>query len=108
MPSIIFNIVGKEQRGVEFEEKLFEYLCRNERNSEFDYSLLLNIDKYTYSRTFKIDEVKQLLTICEELYKRYKDEYDWEHNCVRKVCLRLLKLCHEAIEQKKEIEVKGI
>lgn len=108
MPSIIFNIVGKQQRGVDFEEKIFEYLCKNERNSEFDYSLLLDFDKYTYSRTFKIDEVNKLLTICEELYKKYNDEYKWEHNRVRKVCLRLSKLCYEAIEQKKEIEVQGI
>jgi len=108
MPSIIFNIIGTQQRGVDFEEKIFDYLCRKERNSDFDYRLLLDIDKYTYSRTFTIDEVYKLLNICDELYRKYNVEYDWEHNRVRKVCLRLLKLCQEALEQKKEIEVKGI
>lgn len=108
MPSITFNIIGTQQRGIDFNEKIFDYLCRKERNSDGDYGLLLDIDKYTYSRTLKIDELYKLLTICIELYKKYNDEYNWEHNRVRKVCLRLSKLCQEAIEQKKEIEVKGI
>jgi hypothetical protein len=108
MPSITFNIIDTSKRGVYFDEKILDYLWRKERNSDENYGLLLDIDKYTYSRPLTNNEVYKLLSICDNLYKKYNDEFDWEHNRVQKVSLRLKKLCQEAIEQNKAVEVKGI
>jgi hypothetical protein len=103
MPGITFGIVGEKKR-VFFNEQIHDYLLK--REGEHSYKLLLDLDKYG-DYTITLEEVQKLYIICDDLFNKYNDEFNWDHNRVRKFCLKFKNLCHMALIQEKEIQALG-
>ncbi|WP_226536184.1 hypothetical protein [Fictibacillus halophilus] len=103
MPGITFEIIGEKKR-VFFNEEIQDYLLK--RESEYSYNLLLHLDKYG-DYTFTIEEIQELIVICDRLHSKYGEEFNWDHNRVRKFCLKLKNLCQIARTKKKRIQAIG-
>lgn len=103
MPGITFEIIGEKKR-VFFNEQIQDYLLK--RESEYSYNLLLHLDKYG-DYTFTIEEIQELIVICDQLHNKYGEEFNWDHNRVRKFCLKLKNLCQIARTKEKRIQALG-
>ncbi|MEI2362764.1 hypothetical protein [Priestia megaterium] len=109
MLGIDFHIANTEkeaassERYVKFAEKLHDYLLEKESKSSFD--LLLDLDPYG-DRLFSVQEIKELIKICEDLLNKYK-KGDKNEQEVRRFARGLKELCLEALKQAKLVFAAG-
>ncbi|PGZ91546.1 hypothetical protein [Bacillus sp. AFS029533] len=99
---------------IKFTEELHEYLCKSENywrrykenglKEKFD--LLIGLDQYG-DKVFSTLEIKQLITICDGLLKKYDSENNKDEQKVRYFSKKFKRLCEEAIKRNKLIEAFG-
>jgi hypothetical protein len=105
MPGITFEIIG-ERKIVSFDEKIHGYLLKQESKDKHQFALLLDLDPYG-DRIFLDNEIQKLVVICDELYLKYNEEFNWEHNRVRKFSKNFKQLCLKALREQKHIQALG-
>lgn len=109
-----FYIKTKDDRKhIKFREELQGFLCKSEKywqryrangpREKFD--LLLGLDQYG-DKVFSIQEIKELINICDGLSEKYNSN-NIDDQKVRYFSIKLKELCEEALRGNNLVEALG-